>query len=411
MKRRKLLMIGLPVVVVVALLAYGLVKRERALTALTHVANDQAIVPVQIISPQKGPSTRPLILPGTVRAWSEAPIFAQVAGYVQSWNQDYGATVKAGQLLATIDAPSLDAQYAAAKASLNVAQANYRLAASTAARWQALAGTPAVSKQEVDVQTAGAAARKAEMEAAAQDVARYAALEAFKRVVAPFDGVVTARLTDVGNYVNAAGGDVSARGSSTELFTVADVHEMRVFVSVPQDYANLLSPNITAALHQPSQPGKSIQAKFLTTAKAFNANTRTAVTELTVDNSDHALWPGTYVDVEFQVPTDPNVLTMPEAALIFRADGAQVAIVDAQNHVHLQNVTLGQNLGQTVQVTSGLSANDKLVNNPPAGLLEGQSVQAVTPAAGYASATPKAQGQPAPSPASASNQQEKPGTP
>jgi membrane fusion protein (multidrug efflux system) len=411
MKRRKLLMIGLPAVVVVALLAYGLVKRERALTALTLVANDQAIVPVQIISPQKGPSTRPLILPGTVRAWSEAPIFAQVAGYVQSWNQDYGATVKAGQLLATIDAPSLDAQYAAAKASLNVAQANYRLAASTAARWQALAGTPAVSKQEVDVQTAGAAARKAEMEAAAQDVARYAALEAFKRVVAPFDGVVTARLTDVGNYVNAAGGDVSARGSSTELFTVADVHEMRVFVSVPQDYANLLSPNITAALHQPSQPGKSIQAKFLTTAKAFNANTRTAVTELTVDNSDHALWPGTYVDVEFQVPTDPNVLTMPEAALIFRADGAQVAIVDAQNHVHLQNVTLGQNLGQTVQVTSGLSANDKLVNNPPAGLLEGQSVQAVTPAAGYASATPKAQGQPAPSPASASNQQEKPGTP
>jgi membrane fusion protein (multidrug efflux system) len=411
MKRRKLLMIGLPAVVVVALLAYGLVKRERALTALTLVANDQAIVPVQIISPQKGPSTRPLILPGTVRAWSEAPIFAQVAGYVQSWNQDYGATVKAGQLLATIDAPSLDAQYAAAKASLNVAQANYRLAASTAARWQALAGTPAVSKQEVDVQTAGAAARKAEMEAAAQDVARYAALEAFKRVVAPFDGVVTARLTDVGNYVNAAGGDVSARGSSTELFTVADVHEMRVFVSVPQDYANLLSPNITAELHQPSQPGKSIQAKFLTTAKAFNANTRTAVTELTVDNSDHALWPGTYVDVEFQVPTDPNVLTMPEAALIFRADGAQVAIVDAQNHVHLQNVTLGQNLGQTVQVTSGLSANDKLVNNPPAGLLEGQSVQAVTPAAGYASATPKTQGQSAPSPASASNQQGKPSTP
>jgi RND family efflux transporter MFP subunit len=400
MKRRKLLMIGLPAVLVVALLAYGLIKRERALTALTHVADDQAVVPVQVISPQKGPSTRPLILPGTVRAWSEAPIFAQVAGYVQSWNEDYGAIVKAGQLLATIDAPSLDAQYAAAKANLTVAQANYRLAASTAARWQALAGTPAVSKQEVEVQTAGAAARKAEMEAAAQDVARYAALEAFKRVVAPFDGVVTSRLTDVGNYVNAAGGDVSARGSATELFTVADVHEMRVFVSVPQDYANLLSPNITAVLHQPSQPGKSIEAKFLTTAKAFNANTRTAVTELTVDNADHALWPGTYVDVEFHVPTDPNVLTMPEAALIFREDGAQVATVDAQNHVHLHNVTLGQNLGKTVQVTSGVSANDKLVNNPPAGLLDGQSVQLVTPAAGYAQDQPQS----AP-PTSASNQQ------
>jgi membrane fusion protein (multidrug efflux system) len=406
MKRRKLLLIGLPVVLVMALLAHGLVKRERALAALKHISNDQANIPVQVISAKKGPSTRPLILPGTVRAWYEAPIYAQVAGYVQGWNQDYGATVKAGQVLATIDAPSLDAQYAAAKASLRVAQANYRLAESTAKRWQALAGTPAVSKQEVEVQTAGAEARKAEMQAAEQDVARYAALEGFKRVVAPFDGIVTARLTDVGSYVNAAGGDVSARGNSTELFTVADVHEMRVFVSVPQDYANLLAPNITVALHQPSQPGKSIAAKFLTTAKAFNSNTRTAVTELTVDNSDHALWPGTYVDVEFQVPTDPNVLTMPEAALIFRADGAQVAIVDAQNHVHLQNVTLGQNLGQTVQVTSGVAANDKLVNNPPAGLLEGQSVQLVTPAAGYAQGT-MAQ----PPPTSAANQQGKASTP
>jgi len=382
--KRRLLTIGLPVAVLAALLIYGIAARERALAALARVSNEQAVVPVQIISPAKGPATRPLVLPGTVRAWYEAPIFAQVAGYVQGWNADYGATVKAGQLLATIDAPSLDAQYAAAKANLKVAQANYQLAVSTAARWQALKGTPAVSTQEVEVQTAAAAARKAELEVSGQDVARYAALEAFKRVVAPFDGVVTARLTDVGSYVNAAGGDVSARGSSAELFTVADVHEMRVFVSVPQDYANLLTPETTATLHQPSKPGESIEAKFLTTARAFNANTRTAVTELTVDNSNHELWPGTYVDVVFQVPTDPKVLTMPESALIFRADGAQVAIVDAQNHVHLRNVTLGQNLGQTVQVTSGLSQGDKLVNNPAAGLLEGQSVQPVTPAPGYA---------------------------
>ena len=384
MKRRTLFTYGLAVVLTAALLVYGLVRRERALTALTQVATEQADIPVQVISPQKGPATRPLVLPGTVRAWYEAPIFGQVAGYVSSWNEDYGATVKAGQLLATIQTPSLDAQYAAAKATLKVAQANYRLAQSTAARWQTLAGTPAVSQQEVDVQAAGAAARKAEMESAEQDVARYAALEAFKHVVAPFDGVVTARLTDVGSYVNAAGGDVSARGNATELFTVADVHEMRVFVSVPQDYASLLGPNTTATLHQPSQPGKSIKAKFLTTAQAFNANTRTAVTELTVDNPNHSLWPGTFVEVEFQVPTDPTLLTMPESALIFRAAGAQVAIVDVRNRIHLRNVTLGQNLGQTVQVTSGLSLGDKLVNNPPAGLLEGQSVQAVTPASGYA---------------------------
>jgi len=386
MNRRTVWIFGLPGALLVVLLVGGVVVRERSLSALTRVSESQAIIPVQVISPEKGPPTRELMLPGTLRAWYEAPIFAQVSGYVHSWSADFGASVKAGEVLATIDTPGLDAQYAAAKANLNVARANYRLAVSTAARWQALAGTPAVSRQEVEVQEAGAAARKAELEVAAQNVARYEAMEAFKRVVAPFDGVVTARLTDVGSYVNAAGGDASGRGGSTELFTVADVHQMRVFVSVPQDYAGQLSPGITATLHQPSHPTESIAAKFLTTARAFNPNTRTAITELTVENANHALWPGTYVDVVFHVPNDPTVLTMPESALIFRADGAQVAIVDAHNRIHLRNVILGQNLGQTIQVTSGLSPDDELVNNPSAGLLDGQQVQPVTPATGYVQA-------------------------
>jgi membrane fusion protein (multidrug efflux system) len=396
-KRRTLWMAALPVLVAAALLIGGIVERERALGKLRDVAKAQSVAAVQIISPTPGPTKRALVLPGTVSAWYQAPIFAQVSGYVHSWYADYGATVKAGQLLATIDTPGLDAQYAAAQADLHVAQANYRLAVTTAKRWQALAGTVAVSQQEVDVQTAGAEARKAELEAAQQNVARYAALEAFKRVVAPFDGVVTARLTDVGSYVNAAGGDLSVRGASTELFTVADVHALRVFVSVPQDYADQLVPGLTALIHLPSQPGNLIEAKYLTTARAFSTNTRTAVTELTVDNSKHALWPGTYVDVTFQVPSDPNVLTMPEEALIFRAAGTQVAVVDANNRVHLRDITLGQNLGQTVQVTSGLSASDKLVNNPPAGLLDGEPVQPVTPVPGYALAPtspPEQPGQP-----------------
>jgi membrane fusion protein, multidrug efflux system len=386
MKRRTVWMAALPVVVAAALLIGGIVEREHALGKLRNVAKAQSVAAVQIIAPTPGPTRRPLVLPGTVSAWYQAPIFAQVSGYVHAWYVDYGATVKAGQLLATIDTPSLDAQYSAAQAELRVAQANYRLAVTTAKRWQALEGTVAVSQQEVDVQTAGAEARKAELEAAEQNVARYAALEAFKRVVAPFDGVVTARLTDVGSYVNAAGGDVSVRGPSTELFTVADIHELRVFISVPQDYADQLAPGLTALIHLPSQPGNLIEAKYLTTARAFSTNTRTAVTELTVDNSKHSLWPGTYVDVTLQVPSDPRVLTMPEEALIFRAAGTQVAVVDANNRVHLRDITLGQNLGQTVQVTSGLSPSDKLVNNPPAGLLDGETVQPVTPVPGYASA-------------------------
>ena len=386
MKRRTVLMAGFPVVLAAALLVGGIAERERALEKLRDVAKAQSVPAVQIIAPTPGPTQRPLVLPGTVSAWYQAPIFAQVSGYVHSWYVDYGATVKAGQLLATIDTPSLDAQYAAAQAELHVAQANYRLAVITAKRWQALAGTVAVSQQEVDVQTAGAEARKAELEAAQQNVARYAALEAFKRVVAPFDGVVTARLTDVGSYVNAAGGDQSVRGASTELFTVADVHALRVFVAVPQDYGDDLVPGLTAMIRLPSQPGHLIQAKYLTTARAFSANTRTAPTELTVDNPNHALWPGTYADVTFQVPSDPGILTMPEDALIFRAAGTQVAVVDANNRVHLHDITLGQNLGQMVQVTSGLYSSDKLVNNPPAGLLDGERVQPVTPVPGYASA-------------------------
>jgi membrane fusion protein (multidrug efflux system) len=386
MKRRTVLMAALPVVAAVALLIGGIVERQRALDKLSKVAMAQSIAAVQITAPTAGSTHRALVLPGTLSAWYQAPIFAQVSGYVRTWYVDYGAAVKAGQLLAIIDTPGLDAQYAAAQADLHVAQANYRLAVSTAKRWQALAGTVAVSQQEVDVQTAGAEARKAELEAASQNVARYAALEAFKRVVAPFDGVVTARLTDVGSYVNAAGGDLSVRGASTELFTVADVHALRVFVSVPQDYADQLVPGLTAVICLPSQPGNLIEAKYLTTARAFSANTRTAVTELTVDNSKHALWPGTYVDVTFQVPSDPKVLTMPEEALIFRAAGTQVAVVDANNRVHLHDITLGQNLGQTVQVTSGLSPSDRLVNNPPAGLLDGDPVQPVMPVPGYATA-------------------------
>jgi RND family efflux transporter MFP subunit len=387
-------MAALPVVVAVALLIGGIVERERALGKLRHVAEAQSVAAVQIIAPTPGPAKRPLVLPGTVSAWYQAPIFAQVSGYVHAWYVDYGAAVKAGQLLATIDTPSLDAQYAAARADVHVAEANYHLAVVTAKRWLALAGTVAVSQQEVDVQVAGAEARKAELESAQQNLARYAALEAFKRVVAPFDGVVTARLTDVGSYVNAAGGDLSVRGASTELFTVADVHAVRVFVSVPQDDADQLVPGLTAVIHLPSKPGNLIEAKYLTTARAFSTNTRTAVTELMVDNSNHALWPGTYVDVTFQVPSDPKVVTMPEEALIFRAAGTQVAVVDANNRVHLRDITLGHNLGTTVQVTSGLAAGDRLVNNPPAGLLEGETVQPVTPVPGYASAQTSAPGTP-----------------
>ena len=255
-----------------------------------------------MVSPQPGPPQRTLTLPGNIEAWYQAPIYAQVSGYVSHWYKDYGAQVKAGDVLATIDTPALDAQFAASKANLAVVEARYKLAEITARRWSALSGTQAVSQQDVDVKVADAVAQKAQVAAAQQDVARYQALIAFKQLVAPFDGVVTARNTNVGDYVNAAGGDATLRSASTALFIVADIHQMRIFVSVPQEYADVLKPGLTATLTLPQAPDKPITAQFLTTAHAVVPSTRTVVTELTVDNANRELWPGTYVNVHFAFP-------------------------------------------------------------------------------------------------------------
>ncbi len=376
--------VAVAVVAAAALLAgYGIWTRGNALAALGERADDASIPRVQVVIAKPGPPTRTVTLPGNINAWFEAPIYAQISGYVRMWYKDYGAPVKAGELLATIDSPTTDAQLAAAEAELAVAQTRYKLAVVTAGRWKALSGTQAVSQQEVDVQVAGAAVQKAQVEAASQDVARYQAQHAFERVVAPFDGVVTSRRTDVGDYVNAGGGDVGARGAATELFSVADIHEMRVFVSVPQDYAGLLKPGLTATLSLPQDPAVRIPAKFLTTAKAVNPQTRTVVTEFTVDNPRHELWPGTYASVQMTVPGDPGILILPEQAMLFRSQGMQVALVDGQDRVHLQDVTLGLNFGTRVQVLAGLNRADRVINNPSLGLLEGEKVKAVEPVHGY----------------------------
>jgi RND family efflux transporter MFP subunit len=376
-----LMLIG--VLVAGGLAGYGIWSRSATVTDLKKTADDAALPRVQVISPKPGPAQRTLTLPGNIDAWFEAPIYAQVSGYVSHWYKDYGAQVKAGDILADIDTPSLDAQFAASKANLAVAQARYRLADITARRWAALSGTQAVSQQDVDVKTADAAEQKAQVAAAQQDVARYQAMIAFKQLRAPFDGVVTARRTNIGDYINAAGGDATIRSASAALFSVADIHQMRIFVSVPQNYADVLKPGLTATLTLPQDPNKPIPAQFLTTANAVATATRTVVTELTVDNARRDLWPGTYASVHFAFPSDPNVLILPEQALLFRAQGMQVAVLDERDRVHLQSVVLGHNLDTEVQIVSGLKATDKVVGDPSLGLLEGQQVKIVQPVPGY----------------------------
>ena len=386
-KARGRIALAVIALLVAGLVAWGIIGRVDAVSNLRDLAREDAVPDVQVIAPAPGPNSRSLSLPGTIKAWYAAPIYAQVSGYVRHWYKDYGAAVKAGDLLATIDAPGLDEQFETAKANLAVIQAKYKLAAVTARRWRALSGTQAVSQQDVDVQAANAESALAQVQAANHELARYQALEGFKNVVAPFDGVVTARNTDVGAYVNAAGGDANARnGAAADLFSVADIHEMRVFVSVPQEYSSMLKPGLTATLSLPQFPDKQFRAEFETTANAFDAQTRTVVTELTVDNANHAIWPGTYTNVRFTTGADPDVLIVPEQALMFRAEGMQVALVRPDGRVHLQDVKLGLNLGQTVQVIAGLTKTDRLVDNPSAGLLEGEQVRIVPGAPGIAPA-------------------------
>jgi RND family efflux transporter MFP subunit len=369
------------------LVVYGIVQRHDNVTDLKTLADEEAVPQVQVMMPMPGAATRAITLPGNIKAWYTAPIYAQVSGYVHKWYVDYGAFVKAGTSLATIDAPTVDEQYQTAAADLDVAKTNSTLADVTAQRWKSLAGTEAVAQEEVDVKVAAAAAMKAQVVAADHVLARYRALEEFKNIVAPFDGVVISRDTDIGNYVNAAGGDVSSRGTADEMFSVADIHEMRLFVSVPQDYADMLKPGLEATFMLAQYPGREFKATLLTTANAFNPQTRTVVTELVAQNPDHVLWPGTYATVRFVVPTDHNVLVVPEQALLFRDQGMQLALVDSDGRVHLQDVKLGLNLGQNVQVLSGLKPTDRFLVNPSAGTLESEKVKIVSGVPGIAPET------------------------
>jgi RND family efflux transporter MFP subunit len=381
--RRRRLYGWLALAAAVALAAFGIWSRFNSVSNLKAEADDSAIPRVQVVSATAAPAQRTLVLPGSISAWYEAPIFAQVSGYILHWYRDYGAPVKKGDVLATISAPEVDAQYQAARADLATAQARYQLAVVTAQRWAALSGTQAVAQQDVDIKKADAVAQRAVVAAAQQSVARYAAMVAFKTLVAPFDGVVIARNTDIGDYVNAAGGDASLRASATPLFSVADMHALRVFVSVPQEYSTFLARGLQATLTLPQSPEKQIPVQVLTTANAVRPTSRTVVTELTLPNPNHALWPGTYVDVHFVFPGDPGVLIAPAQAILFRSAGTQVAVVQPDNRIHLQDVVLGRNLGTTVEIRSGLTSSDRFVANPSLGLLEGQQVKIVQPVKGY----------------------------
>jgi RND family efflux transporter MFP subunit len=351
-------------------------------TLLPEKTVEEAVPTVTVVYPKPGLQTETITLPGNIVGWYEAPIYARVTGYVKMWYKDYGDQVKKGDILAEINAPDLDAEYAQAKANLETERARYQLAEVTAKRWVALRPNHAVSEQSITVKEQGRRAEAAVVKGAEQKIRNIDAFIGFKTIVAPFDGVVTQRNINVGDLVSKEG-HLSAPNAISNLFTVAAVDTLRLFVSVPESFGPFLEPGQTADVTVPQLPNRHFTAKFLTVAHGFDVSTRTAITVFTIDNEDRALWPGSYAQVRLTAPVDRQVFTIPSTALVFQEHGTQVAVVTEDDWVHLKPITVSKLMDTLVEVAEGLSTSDRVVNNPSAALLEGDKVRVVAPAPGF----------------------------
>lgn len=377
--RNGVLMIG---AALAAYLGYQAFQRSWDARRLAQETVEGAIPNVSVTFAKPGPTKETVILPGNIDAWYQAPIYAQVSGYVKMWYKDYGAIVKKGDVLADINAPMVDAQFAQARAAVASQKAKYNLAVVTAQRYLALRKSRAVSEQSISVQEANEKSEAADVEAAEHNLDNFLAQERFKTIVAPFDGVVIARNINVGDYVNKEGSLSNQKGVS-EMFSVADIHKMRLFVSVPETFSEVLRSGLTAEVVVPQFPDRRFKAQFLTSAKGFDPVMRTAITEFTIDNEDRALWPGSYGEVSLTVTIPGDTLVIPSSALVFQEAGTEVAVVTDNNTVHFKPITVGRIMDGIIEVKSGVTREDRIIQSPSAALLEGDAVRIVTPVKGY----------------------------
>lgn len=365
-----------------AILFYRINEGQHEAVALQKSAVETAITPVALTRAKVVDPSESITLPGNIVGWYEAPIYARVEGYVQAWHKDYGDLVKKGDVLAEITTPDLDAEYRQAHADLESERARNALAQLTAQRYVAMREHQALSEQAISVQLAEAQAAAAKVKAAEQKVKNIEAFIGFKKITAPFDGVVTQRNINVGDLVSKEG-NLSGNDSKNNLFTVAEVDKLRLFVNVPETFGPFLASGLTANVTVPQLPNRHFNFKFLTVAKGFDVNTRTAVTVFTIDNKDRALWPGSYASVHLTAPVDRKVMTIPTSALVFQEHGTQVAVVTEDDSLHFKPITVAKIYDNFIEVSEGLTVNDRIVNNPSAALLEGDKVRVVTPVAGY----------------------------
>ena len=365
----------LMVVAVAAAVTAGVLPRLNAKEELKKQAQELNVSTVAVIAPKPGEVVQELVLPGSIEAYVDTPIYARTNGYVKRWLVDIGGRVKTGQLLAEIETPEVDDQLQQARADLANAQANAEIARKTAMRWQELSKTGMVSKQDADQANSTLQARLAAVDSARFNVARLEKLQNFSRIYAPFNGVITARNIDVGALIDAGGGEGKA------LFHIAHSDRLRVYIQVPQAYSREAVPGVEADLTLPEFAGRRFRARLVRTAQSIDPLTRTMRAEVDVDNKSGELLPGAYAQVHLKLQADQPALVVPVNTLLFRAEGTQVAVVSADQRVALKTVALGRDFGTEVEVVSGLEAADAVILNPSDSLMAGGQVRVVKPAA------------------------------
>jgi len=370
--RMRWLALAVVSVAVAAVLGYGMWSRVRASKKLGAETSHLAVTTVSVVTPKQSTPAQEIILPGNVQPFISSPIYARTNGYLKNWYADIGAHVKQGQLLAVIDAPEVDQQLAQSLSNVNTAKANLALAEITKNRYEGLIKTNAVAQQDVDNAVGSYKANHAIVEADEANVKQLQALQGFERVYAPFDGVVTARNTDIGDLIDSG----SSGGVKTDLFHIAQPGVLRVYVNVPEEYSQGVKVGMTANLALAEFPGRTFQGKLVRTAEAINVTTRTLLIEVDVQNPTSILLTGSYAEVHLQVPTAASTFLIPVNTLLFRTEGLRVGVVK-DGKVALATVTAGHDFGDQIEIVSGLKADDQVIVNPPDSIVAGQQVQIV----------------------------------
>src|SRR5579875_3541702 len=374
---RTILVVVVVLAVAAVVVASGILPRLRARQILRQQTDLAAEPTVTVVRPQRETPAEEVVLPANIQAFIDAPIYARTNGYLKNWYFDIGAHVKKGQLLAEIESPEVDQQLQQAREDLRTAEANLKLSQITASRYSDLLKSDSVAKQDVDNAVQDAAAKAATVKSAQANVGRLEQMVSFEKIYAPFDGVITARNTDIGQLIDAG----SSSGSSRELFHVAAIDKLRVFVNVPQVYSHAAIPGIRVDLTLPELPGRRFPGKLVRTADALDPATRTLMVEVDVVNSTGLLMPGAYTEAHFAVNSNASTLIIPSTSLSFRREGLRVPTVVNGNRVALIPVTLGRDFGNTVEVIAGLSDDASVIANPPDSLVEGELVRIVQPQA------------------------------